>query len=402
MRRLMTALAVAAAGAMTPQSASAQQPVKIGFIGTFSGQFADAATQMDNGIKLYMQKFGDTVAGRKIEILRRDTAGANPDVAKRLAQELVTREGVDILVGSVLTPNALAVADVSAQAKKPMIIMNAATSIITTKSDYALRVSFTSPQVVEPFGGWVAKQGIKKAFTMVSDFGPGHDAEAAFHRSFKEAGGEIIGQLRMPIASPDFSAFVQRAKDANPESIFVFVPAGVQPAALMKSMAERGVTPDKIKILGQGEITDDTALASAGDAALGVLTAYHYDHNHNSPMNREFVKSYRAMSGGINPNLFAVGGYDGMHLVYEALKKTGGKTDGDAFVQAAKGMAWESPRGPMSIDPQTRDVVQNVYFRRVEKSPDGLVNVEFDKVENAKDPVKMRMGKEPALAGAPK
>ena len=402
MRRLMTALAVAAAGAMTPQIASAQQPVKIGFIGTFSGQFADAATQMDNGIKLYMQKFGDTVAGRKIEILRRDTAGANPDVAKRLAQELVTRDGVDILVGSVLTPNALAVADVSAQAKKPMIIMNAATSIITTKSDYALRVSFTSPQVVEPFGGWVAKQGIKKAFTMVSDFGPGHDAEAAFHRSFKEAGGEIIGQLRMPIASPDFSAFVQRAKDANPESIFVFVPAGVQPAALMKTMAERGVTPDKIKILGQGEITDDTALASAGDAALGVMTAYHYDHNHNSPMNREFVKSYRAMSGNVNPNLFAVGGYDGMHLIYEALKKTGGKTDGDAFVQAAKGMAWESPRGPMSIDPQTRDVVQNVYFRRVEKSPDGLVNVEFDKVENAKDPVKMRMGKEPALAGAPK
>jgi branched-chain amino acid transport system substrate-binding protein len=170
----------------------------------------------------------------------------------------------------------------------------------------------------------------------------------------------------------------------------------------MKTMAERGVTPDKIKILGQGEITDDTALASAGDAALGVMTAYHYDHNHNSPMNREFVKSYRAMSGNVNPNLFAVGGYDGMHLIYEALEKTGGKTDGDAFVQAAKGMAWESPRGPMSIDPQTRDVVQNVYFRRVEKSPDGLVNVEFDKVENAKDPVKMRMGKEPALAGAPK
>jgi branched-chain amino acid transport system substrate-binding protein len=251
----------------------------------------------------------------------------------------------------------------------------------------------TLPQLIEPFGAWVAKQGTKRAFTMVSDYAPGRDVEAAFHRSFKEAGGEIVGQLRMPIASSDFSAFVQRAKDANPESIFIFVPAGIQPAAIMKSMAERGVTPDKIKILGQGEITDDTALKSAGDAALGVITSYHYDHNHNSALNREFVKNYRAISGGINPNLFAVGGYDGMHLIYETLKKTGGKTDGDAFVNAAKGMAWESPRGPMSIDPQTRDVVQTVYFRRVEKSPDGLVNVEFDKIENVKDPVKARAAK---------
>jgi branched-chain amino acid transport system substrate-binding protein len=393
MRNLLFAVGVCAAAAMSAAPCQAQGSIKIGFIGTFSGQFADAATQMDNGIKLYMQKFGDTVAGRKIEIIRRDSGGANPDVAKRLAQELVVRDGVDILAGFVLTPNALAVADVSAQAKKPMVIMNAGTSIVTTRSDYSVRVSMTLPQLIEPFGAWAAKQGIKRAFTMVSDYAPGHDVEAAFHRSFKEAGGEIVGQLRMPIASPDFSAFVQRAKDANPESIFIFVPAGIQPAAIMKSMAERGVTPDRIKILGQGEITDDTALKSAGDAALGVITSYHYDHTHNSAMNRDFVKSYRALSGGINPNLFAVGGYDGMHLIYEVLKKTGGKTDGDAFLAAAKGMAWESPRGPISIDPQTRDVVQTVYFRRVEKSPDGLANVEFDKVENVKDPVKARMGK---------
>jgi branched-chain amino acid transport system substrate-binding protein len=393
MRHLLVACGVFLAASVAAPASHAQGSVKIGFIGTFSGQFADAATQMDNGIKLYMQKFGDTVAGRKIEILRRDSGGANPDVAKRLAQELVVRDGVDILVGFVLTPNALAVADISAQAKKPMVIMNAGTSIVTTKSDYSVRVSMTLPQLIEPFGAWAAKQGIKRAFTMVSDYAPGHDVEAAFHRSFKEAGGEIVGQLRMPIASPDFSAFVQRAKDANPESIFIFVPAGVQPAAIMKSMAERGVTPDKIKILGQGEITDDTALKSAGDAALGVVTSYHYDHTHNSAVNRDFVKAYRALSGGINPNLFAVGGYDGMHLVYEALKKTGGKTDGDAFMQAAKGLAWESPRGPISIDPDTRDVVQTVYFRRVEKSPDGLVNVEFDKIDNVKDPVKARMAK---------
>jgi branched-chain amino acid transport system substrate-binding protein len=393
MRHLLVACGAFLAASVAAPASHAQGSVKIGFIGTFSGQFADAATQMDNGIKLYMQKFGDTVAGRKIEIIRRDSGGANPDVAKRLAQELVVRDGVDILVGFVLTPNALAVADISAQAKKPMVIMNAGTSIVTTKSDYSVRVSMTLPQLIEPFGAWAAKQGIKRAFTMVSDYAPGHDVEAAFHRSFKEAGGEIVGQLRMPIASPDFSAFVQRAKDANPESIFIFVPAGVQPAAIMKSMAERGVTPDKIKILGQGEITDDTALKSAGDAALGVVTSYHYDHTHNSAVNRDFVKAYRALSGGINPNLFAVGGYDGMHLIYETLKKTGGKTDGDAFMQAAKGTAWESPRGPISIDPDTRDVVQTVYFRRVEKSPDGLVNVEFDKVDNVKDPVKARIAK---------
>jgi len=387
------AATLVAATAGLPSAVQAKDTIKIGFIGTFSGQFADAATQMDNGLKLYMKTFGDTVAGKKIEIIRKDTGGANPDIAKRLAQELVVRDGVDFLVGFALTPNALAAADVSAQAKKPMIIMNAATSVITTKSPYALRVSFTSPQVIEPFGAWVAKQGTKKAFTMVSDYGPGHDAEAAFVRSFKDAGGEIIGQLRMPIASPDFSAYVQRAKDAKPESIFAFVPAGIQPAALMKAMAERGVTPDKIKILGQGEITDDTALASAGNAARGVITAYHYDHNHKSELNKEFVKGYREISGNVNPNLFAVGAYDGMHLIYEALKKTGGKTDGDAFMSVAKGMSWESPRGPMSIDPETRDVVQTVYFRRVEKGPNGLVNVEFDKVENVKDPVKARTGK---------
>lgn len=392
MRKSTVALAgMAALLGATP--IHAQQTIKIGLILTYSGQFADAATQMENGIKLYVKRQGDTIAGRKIEFIRKDTGGPAPDVAKRLAQELVVRDNVDVLAGFALTPNALAAADVSAQAKKPMVIMNAGTSIITTKSDYAVRVSFTSPQLIEPFGVWAAKQGIKKVFTMVSDYGPGHDAEQAFHRSFTGAGGEIVGQVRMPIANPDFSAFVQRAKDANPESIFVFVPAGIQPAAIMKSMAERGVTPDKIRILGQGEITDDTALKSAGDAALGVVTAYHYDHNHDSKLNKDFVKEYRDANGGVNPNLFAVGGYDGMHLIYEVLKKTGGKTDGDAFMAAAKGMKWESPRGPMSIDPETRDVVQNVYFRRVQKAGNDLVNVEFDKAENMKDPVKARMAK---------
>ena len=391
MRRLLAGLACLAAALFLAAPASAQGTIKIGLILPYSGQFADTATQMDNGIKLYLAQKGETVAGKRIEIIRKDSGGPAPEVAKRLAQELVVRDRVDILAGFILTPNALAASDISEQAKKPMVIMNAATAIITTKSPYSVRVSMTVPQITEPFGQWVARSGVKKAYTMVSDFGPGHDAEQGFQRAFKEAGGEIIGSVRFPVANPDFSAFVQRAKDANPESIFVFVPAGVQPAAVMKAFAERGVTSDKIKILSSGEITDDSALKSAGDSALGVLTAYHYDHTHDSAMNREFVKAFRPISGGVNPNLLAVGGYDGMHLIYEVLKKTNGSADGETFIAAAKGMKWESPRGPIAIDPETRDIVQTIYIRRVQRVGGELVNVEFDKIENVKDPVKARM-----------
>ena len=225
---------------------------------------------------------------------------------------------------------------------------------------------------------------------MVSDFGPAHDAEGAFQRAFKEAGGEIVGSVRFPVANPDFSAFVQRAKDLSPEAIYIWVPGGVQPAAIGKALAERGIDPRKTRILGQGELTEEEALRSMGDAGLGIVTVYHYDYNHDSALNREFVKAYHEATGR-NPNIYSIGGYDGMHLIYEALKKTGGKTDGDALVAAAKGMQWESPRGPVAIDPETRDIVQTVYIRRVEKVGGQLRNVEFDKVENVKDPVKARM-----------
>jgi branched-chain amino acid transport system substrate-binding protein len=339
-----------------------------------------------------MKQHGDTVAGRKIELLRRDTGGPNPDVAKRLAQELVVRDGADIIAGFTLTPEALAASDVSAQAKKFMVIMNAATSIITTKSDYSVRTSMTLPQIGATMGGWAAKQGVKKAYTMVSDFGPGHDAEAAFQGAFKAGGGEIVGSVRMPVANPDFSAFVQRAKDLNPESIFVFVPGGAQPAALGKAFAERGVDPRKIKIFGTGEVVDEQAVKRMGDDALGIITAWHYDYNHDSKMNKEFVKAFNTEFKR-NPDFFSVGGYDGMHVIYEALKKTGGKADADSLIAAAKGMKWESPRGPMSIDPETRDMIQTIYIRRVEKVGGNLVNVEFDKIENVKDPVKAAMKK---------
>lgn len=373
-------------------AAEAQGAVKIGLIMPYSGQFADTATQMDNAIKLYLKQKGDTVAGRKIEVIRKDSGGVAPAVAKRLAQELVVRDGVDILAGFVLTPNALAASDVSAEAKKLMVIMNAATSIVTTRSPYSVRTTVTIPQLNEPFGTWAYKTGIRKVYSMVSDYGPGHDAEAAFHRGFKEAGGEIIGSVRFPVATPDFSAYVQRARDLNPEAIFIFVPGGVQPAAIGKALAERGIDPGKTRILGMGELTEDEARQSMGDASLGIITVYHYDHNHDSALNREFVKAFNEAYGR-NPNIYSIGGYDGMHLVYEALKKTGGKADAESLVAAAKGMRWESPRGPISIDPETRDIVQTVYIRRVEKSGGQLLNVEFDKIENVKDPAKARMKK---------
>jgi branched-chain amino acid transport system substrate-binding protein len=375
-----------------PFGVHAQETVKIGVILPFSGQFADTGVQLDNGIKLYMQQHGNTVAGKKIEVIRKDVGGIAPEVAKRLAQELIVRDGADILAGFALTPNALAAAEVSAQAKKFMVVMNAATSSITTKSPYLARTSVTVPQLDETFGSWAAKSGIKTVYTMVSDYGPGLDAETAFQRAFQEGGGKIVGSVRMPVANADFSAFVQRAKDANPEAIFIFVPGGTQPAAIGKALASRGITPQNTKILGGGEITFEDALKSMGDDAIGIITAFHYDYNHASPLNKEFVTAYNKAFGR-NPDIYSIGGYDGMHLIYAALEKTGGKADGQDLIDAAKGMAWESPRGPISVDPETRDIVQTVYIRRVEKVDGRLVNVEFDKVENVKDPLKARMAK---------
>jgi branched-chain amino acid transport system substrate-binding protein len=369
--------------------ARAQQTIKIGVILPFSGQFADTGIQLDNGIKLYMQQHSDTVAGKKIEVIRKDVGGIAPEVAKRLAQELVVRDNVDILAGFALTPNALAAAEVSAQAKKFMVVMNAATSIVTTKSPYLARTSVTIPQIDEVFADWAAKQGIKSVYTMVSDYGPGIDAETSFVRGFTAAGGKVAGSVRVPVANPDFSAFVQRAKDANPDAIFIFVPGGAQPAALGKALASRGITPKTTKILGNGEIAMDDALKNMGDDAIGVITAFHYDASHDSALNREFVTAY-VKAFGRNPDIFSVGGYDGMRLIYDALTKTHGKTGGEALIDAAKGMAWESPRGPIAIDKDTRDIVQTVYIRRVEKVDGRLVNVEFDKIADVKDPVKAR------------
>ena len=365
--------------------------IKIGVIMPYSGVFADAAAQVDAGLRLYMRQHGDTVAGKKIAIIRKDVGGINPALAKQLAQALVVRDHVDILAGFALTPNAIAAADVSRQAKVPLVIMNAATSAITAKSPYAVRVSMTMSQITAPFGTWVAKHGIKNVYIMVSDYGPGHDAEKAFAGTFTAAGGKVVGSVQMPAAETDFSSFVQRVKDAKPQAVFVFVPAGKPPAAMLKSLFEHGMTPDKIKILASGGLTDDSALKGVGDAMAGVLTAYHYDHTHKSALNEKFVAAFRRRHNGLNPDIQTVGGYDGMQLIYAAVKKTGGKTDGRSFIEAAKGMRWESPRGMIEIDPRTRDIVQTIYIRRLQKVNGKLQNVEIDRFENVKDPVKEEM-----------
>ncbi len=365
--------------------AAAVDTIKVALIMCYSGQFADTATQMDDAIKLFMQQNGDTIAGKKIELIRKDDGGIAPDVAKRLAQEAIVRDHADILGGWILTPNALAAGDVSKEAKKFMVVMNAATSIITTKSPYMARTSSTTPQLNYTFGQWAAHNGIKTVYTMVSGYGPGIDAQTWFEKGFTAAGGKVIGSVRFPVANPDFSAFVQRAKDSKPDAIYIWIPGGAQPAAVGKALAEHGIDTSKIKILGQDALTQESGLKNMGDAGLGIITVAFYDYHHQSPLNNAFVKAYNA-DFHRNPDIFSIGGYDGMHLIYAVLKKTNGNTSGEALIDAAKGMSWESPRGPIMIDPETRDIVQTVYIRRVEKVGGDLVNVEFDKIAGVKDP----------------
>jgi branched-chain amino acid transport system substrate-binding protein len=392
MKRLLFAGVALAAAGLLPAIGHAQGTVKIGVILPYSGQFADAATEIDDGIKLYLKQHGDKLGGMNVEVIRKDTGGINPPVAKRLAQELVTRDNVDILAGFALTPNALAAADISAEAKKFMVVMNAATAIITTKSPYIVRTSLTVQQLDQSLGEWAWKNGVKNVYTMVTDYGPGLDAEASFQKALKEAGGEIVGSVRMAVQNPDFTAYVQRAKDLNPQGIFVMIPGGAQPGTFGKALAQVGIEPLKTKVMGQLEVADEHALASMGDIAIGIITAAHYDINLHNALNEEFVKAFNGEFKR-NPDFFAVGGYDGMHAIDAALLKTAGKTDGESLVEAAKGLKWESPRGPIAIDPETRDIVQNVYIDQVAKRDGRLVNQQIAVIPDVKDPFKAAMKK---------
>jgi branched-chain amino acid transport system substrate-binding protein len=365
-------------------AASAQETVKIGLILPMTGPFASTGRQIEAAAKLYMQQKGDTVAGKKIQLIVKDDTGT-ADVTKRLAQELIVQEKVSVLAGFGLTPLALATAPLATQAKVPEVVMAAATSIIPEQSPYIVRSSFTAAQVTMPLAEWAAKEGLKRVVTIVSDYGPGIDVEKAFTETFTKAGGQVEN-LRVPLANPDFSPFLQKVADAKPDALLAFVPSGVG-AQFMKQFVERGLDKSGIRFLAEGSVTDDDLLNNIGDVALGAVTGHHYSAAHDSPENKAFVEAFKKANNGMRPNFMAVGGYDGMHLIYEGLKKTNG-AGGQALIEAMKGLSWTSPRGPVSIDPQTRDIIQNIYVRRVERKDGELYNVEFATIPNVKDPVK--------------
>jgi len=384
-RKFLAGAAAGVAAASLPPHVLAADPVRIGLIVPKTGPFASTGRQVEAACRLYMQQNGDAAGGRKLELLVRDDTGTAPELTKRLAQELVVRDQVNVLAGFGLTPLAFAAAPVATETKVPMIVMAAATSAIPQRSPFIVRSGFTLPQVTAPLAEWAPKNSIRKVVSLVSDYGPGIDAEKTFVKRFTDAGGMIAESVRAPLANPDFAPFVQRAKDAKADALFVFVPSGAG-SAVMKQYAERGLRAAGTQLICTGDVLDDDTLDAMGQPALGVVSSHHYSAAHPSPENKAYVDGFMQANSGMRPNFMSVGGYDGMHLIYEALKTTGGDTDGEKLVGAMKGMSWRSPRGPMTIDAATRDVVQNVYIRKVEEVNGKLFNVEFATIENVKDP----------------
>jgi branched-chain amino acid transport system substrate-binding protein len=367
--------------------ARAQDAFKIGFILPMTGPFASTGKQIEAAAKLYVAQHGDSVAGKKVELIFRDDTGA-PDVTKRIAQELVINDKVSVLAGFGLTPLALATAPIATQSKTPLVVMAAATSSITEASPFVIRTSFALPQAAVAMGDWAANNGIKKAVTLVADYGPGIDAEKYFKERLVLNGGQVLDSLRVPMRNPDFAPFLQKVRDLKPDAVYVFVPSGIG-AALMKQFAERGLDKSGIRLIGTGDITDDDILNGMGDVALGVVTSHHYSASHNSALNKKFVEAFGKANQGLRPNFMAVGAYDGMRVILEAAKATKG-VGGQALLDAMKGQIFESPRGPMFIDAQTRDVVHNIYIRKVEKVNGQLYNQEFATIKDVKDPGKSK------------
>jgi branched-chain amino acid transport system substrate-binding protein len=381
---MLRAIIGLAALAIAMSTAAAQEPIKIGLIQSMTGAFNTVGKAAVNGARLYVQQHGDTVAGRKIQLIVKDDA-TSPDQAKRIAQELIVNDKVAI-IGAGITPSALTIAPLATEAKIPTVVMVSGASVTVDRSLYMTRTSFTLGQSSAVMADWSVQNGAKRIVTIVNDWAPGLEAEAAFKDRIAKSGAQILESMRVPLANPDFAPFLQRARNIGPDTLFVYVP-GNQAGVFAKQFLERGMDKSGIRIVGPGDITDDDELPGMTDAMLEIVTAHHYSALHDSALNKSFVADFEKTFSR-RPNFIAVGGYDAMHLIYEALKKTGGKTDGDAMVAAMKGMKWESPRGPMSIDPETRDVVHNEYMRRVEKVNGQLYNVEFATVEAVKDPVR--------------
>ena len=377
-----------AAGVLAASAAAQAKDLTVGLIVPMSGPFAAHGKQITHGIDLYLAEHQQTLGGRKVKLIIKDDTGIAPAVAKRLAQELLVKDKVDILAGFTLTPNAFSVAPLATEAKVPMVVLNAATSSITEKSPNIVRVSMTLPQDTAPMAQWAYANGIKKVYTLVADYGPGHDAEAQFKKTFVALGGQIVGEVRTPVNTPDYAPFLQRIKDAKPDAVFLFVPNGEAGVALAKGYAERGLAAAGIKALATGDVTDEDVLDAMGDSALGMITSFHYSAVHDSPENKAFTAAYAKAFPKDRVNFVAAAGYDGMHLIDLALAKTQGGASAPAFMAAVKGMKWMSPRGPVEIDPQTRDIIQNVYIRKVQRVNGVLQNVEFDTIKAVKDPGK--------------
>ena len=383
MKRILLAAAVAA----LPFTAQAQgEPLKIGVILPMTGPSASTGKQIDGAIKLWLQQTGGKIGNRKVEVLLKDDAGV-ADTTRRLAQELVVNDKVVALAGFGLTPLALATAPIATQSKTPMVVMAAATSIITEASPYIVRTSFTLPQAAVAMGEWAPKNGIKKVVTLVADFGPGNDAEKFFSDRMVLNGAQVLEKLRTPLRSPDFAPALQKVRDAKPDALFVFLPSG-QGAQFMKQFGERGLDKAGIKLIATGDVTDDDQLNDMGDVALGVVNAHHYSAAHNSPANQKFVAEFQALNK-FRPNFMAVGGYDGMRVIFKGLETSKG-LGGDALLAAMKGQVFESPRGSTYIDAQTRDVVHDMYIRKVERKDGQLWNIEFDSIKQMKDPGKLK------------
>lgn len=383
---IRAAAALALAGSLG-HAAAQDNTFKIGLILPMTGPFASTGKQLEAAARLYMAQNGDTLAGKKVQLIVKDDTGA-PDVTKRIAQELVINDKVQVLAGFGLTPLALATAPVATQSKTPLVVMAAATSIITEASPYIVRTSFTVPQVVTVLADWATKNNIKKVVSLVTDYAPGVDSEKYFSQRFQANGGVVVEALRVPLRSPDFAPFLQKVRDAKPDALFTFVPSGAG-SALMKQFAERGLDKAGIRMIAEGSVTDDDILNGMGDVALGVVTAHHYSAAHNSPLNKKFVEAFGKANNGMRPNFMAVGAYDGMRVIYEGAKKTQG-AGGEALLNAMKGQVFESPRGPIYIDAQTRDVVHNVYVRKVERINGQMWNTEIQTVTDMKDPGKAK------------
>jgi branched-chain amino acid transport system substrate-binding protein len=386
-RHVTIALATTLLVGLATESATAQDVVKIGMSFSMTGAgFNAAGRQASAGARLYVQQHGNLVAGKKIELILRDDGGV-ADNARRLVQEMIVNDKVNIIAGGI-TPTALAYAQLVTQARIATVVMISGASVTTTASPYYVRTSFILSQSSWIMGEWAAKNGSKQVVTLVNEWAPGTEAETAFKQRFTELGGGIIESIRIPLANPDFAPFLQRIRDLNPDTAFIYFP-GTQAGIFAKQFAERGLAGSGIKIIGPGDLTDDDELNTMGDQMLGLVTAHDYSAAHDSPLNRKYVEDFKK-ANGFRPNFVSVGGYDGMHLIYEALKRTGGKTEGDALLAAMKGMKWESPRGMMSIDPETRDIIQDIYIRKVEKINGELWNIEFAKFADVKDPLKLK------------